>query len=439
MNRTWLILTSLFSGLVAGIVSGHMAWGGLDRALALAEGVGGLWLDGLRMTIVPLVVSLLITGIAKTIDSARGDRIALRSAVTFVALLWLSTAIAAVLVPMLLAAWPMPSDAAAALAAGLRSGHPAIAPPAGIADYLRSIVPTNPIAAAANDALLPLILFAAIFAMALAKLPSVQRDPVVAFFDAIGNAMLVIVDWVLRLAPVGVLALAFSVGVRTGASVIGALAHYVAIVSSAGLVPMLLAYPIAVFGGRVGLVRFVRAMVPAQAVALSTQSSLAALPTMLEASDALGVPQANSRVSLPIAVAIFRVTSPAMNLAVAIYVAHWLGMALTPSTIAAGAAVAAITTVGSVSLPGQVSFLTSIAPICVVMGIPIEPLALLVAVEMVPDLVRTVGNVTMDVAATSAIARARTSRAAAGWEDPAMAAQPAVLNQGSVPNASGHD
>ena len=108
---------------------------------------------------------------------------------------------------------------------------------------------------------------------------------------------------------------------------------------------------------------------------------------------------------MPIAVAIFRVTSPAMNLAVAIYVAHWMGIELSPSALFAGAAVAAITTIGSVSLPGQVSFLTSITPICVAMGVPIEPLALLVAVEMIPDLVRTVGNVTMDVAATSVISR----------------------------------
>ena len=226
-----------------------------------------------------------------------------------------------------------------------------------------------------------------------------------AFFDTIASAVLLIVGWVLALAPIGVLALAFGVGARAGTSAIGALAHYVVIVSSAGLAAWALAYPVAVFGGRVRLLAFAKAVAPAQAVALSTQSSLASLPPMLKASTDLGVDRSVSRVSLPVAVAIFRVTSPAMNLAVAIYVAHWLGISLAPSTIAAGAAVAAITTIGSVSLPGQVSFLTSIAPICVAMGIPIEPLALLIAVEMIPDLVRTVGNVTMDVAATTAIAR----------------------------------
>lgn len=405
MTRTWLILSTLMAGLALGVAWNSLGIGRLSDALILAENVGGIWLDGLRMTIIPLVVSLLITGIAKTVDSARGDTVALRSVATFIALLWLSTALAAFVVPALIAAWPMPAEAAQALTGGLSSTSEAQAPAVGIAAFLRSVVPTNPIAAAANDALLPLILFTAVFAVALSRLPAQQREPVTAFFDTVANALLLIVTWVLALAPIGVLALAFAVGARAGTAAIGALAHYIVIVSSAGLMAWALAYPLAVFGGRVRLLAFAKAIVPAQAVALSTQSSLASLPAMLEASADLGIKPNVVRVSLPIAVAIFRVTSPAMNLAVAIYVAHWLGIPLAPSTIAAGAAVAAITTIGSVSLPGQVSFLTSIAPICVAMGVPIEPLALLIAVEMIPDLVRTVGNVTMDVAATSAIER----------------------------------
>ena len=405
MKRTWLILSALIIGLTLGIMSVRFSDDSVGSALELADTVGGLWLDALRMTIIPLVVSLLVTGIAKTFDCARGDKVALRSVVLFIALLWLSTAMAALLIPSLLAAWPVPEAAAKALAASLGHDQTATAASPGIADFFRSIVPTNPVAAAANNALLPLILFTAIFAMALARLPAGQREPVVGFFEAIGNAMLIVVDWVLKAAPVGVLALAFAVGARAGASAIGALVHYVLIVSSAGLAAWLLAYPLARFFGKVGLARFARALLPAQAVALSTQSSLASLPTMLSATAELGIKDSVARVSLPIAVAIFRVTSPAMNLAVAIYVAHWMGIDLSASALFAGAAVAAVTTVGSVSLPGQVSFLTSITPICVAMGVPIEPLALLVAVEMIPDLVRTVGNVTMDVAATSVVAR----------------------------------
>jgi len=140
-------------------------------------------------------------------------------------------------------------------------------------------------------------------------------------------------------------------------------------------------------------------------VAISTQSSLASLPAMLGVCGVLGVRENVTDFVLPLAVAIFRATSPAMNLGVAIYVAHLTGVELTPATIAAGAAVALVTTVGSVSLPGTISFVTSIGPIAIAMGVPVEPLALLVAVEMLPDVMRTLGNVTMDVAVTATVDR----------------------------------
>ena len=108
---------------------------------------------------------------------------------------------------------------------------------------------------------------------------------------------------------------------------------------------------------------------------------------------------------LPLAVALVRATGPAMNLGVAIYVAKLAGVPLTPGAIAAGVAVALATTIGSVSLPGAISFVTAIGPIAIAMGVPIEPLAILVAVEMLPDIMRTLGNVTMDVAVTSRVER----------------------------------
>ena len=155
----------------------------------------------------------------------------------------------------------------------------------------------------------------------------------------------------------------------------------------------------------VSATRFARAVAPAQAVAISTQSSLASLPAMLKGSAEIGVAPATAGIVLPVAVAIFRATSPAMNLAVALYVAHWLGVPIGPGQLAAGIATAAITTMGSVSLPGTVSFFASVAPVAFAMGVPIEALGLLVAVETVPDLFRTVGNVTMDVAVTAVVGK----------------------------------
>jgi proton glutamate symport protein len=191
---------------------------------------------------------------------------------------------------------------------------------------------------------------------------------------------------------------------RAGFSALGGLVHYVLIVSALGVIVWIAAYPLALIGGRVSLGRFVRAALPAQAVAISTQSSLASLPAMLKGSEALGIKPATADVVLPLAVALFRATGPAMNLAVAIYVAHWYGIALGPWQLAAGVAVAATTTLGAVSLPGQLSFISSIAPIALAMGVPFEPLALLIAVETIPDIFRTVGNVSMDMAVTATIA-----------------------------------
>jgi Na+/H+-dicarboxylate symporter len=140
-------------------------------------------------------------------------------------------------------------------------------------------------------------------------------------------------------------------------------------------------------------------------VALSTQSSLASLPTMLAACRRLGIADASAEFVLPLAVALFRGTSPAMNLAVAIYVARLTGVALTPAMLTAGVIVACLTTLGAPSISGTVSFISSIGPVALAMGVPVAPLALLVAVEMLPDLMRTLGNVSMDVAAASVVDR----------------------------------
>jgi Na+/H+-dicarboxylate symporter len=375
------------------------------QAATVARLIGGLWLDGLKMTIIPLVVALLIVGIAGTARSARGSRLAFRAVLLFIGLLWVSALVAAMLVPALLGAWPLPAETGALLRAGLGGGAAVAGAAPDLESFIRSVIPTNPVSAAAEEQLLPLILFTGLFAIALTRLPEAQAAPVIGFFTAIADAMLVIIGWVLWLAPLGVAGLGYGLGASVGAAAVGALGHYIIIVSASGLAIWALSLPVAVLGGGISLLAFARASGPVLAVALSTQSSLASLPSMLKATEELGVPPRIAKVTLPLAVAIFRVTGPAMNLAVAIYVAHWFDIALTPTALAAGVAVAAVTSISSVSLPGQLSFLTSISPIALVMGVPLEPLALLVAVEMLPDLVRTGSNVSMDMATTTLLSR----------------------------------
>lgn len=396
------ILLALVVGLLAGIVSVAMGGAWVGKTVDIAEPIGGLWLSALQMTIVPLVVSLLITSIAASAEAARASRLATRALILFVALLWISSLVAALLTPFLLGLFPLPAASAAALRDALSTAAP-VGPAPGFGDFIRSIVPSNPIAAASQSAILPLIVFVVVFAFALIRLPEAQRKILTGFFQAVADTMLIVIGWVLWLGPAGVFALAYVVGARAGGTAFGALIHYVGIVTSVGAVIWLAAWPLAWLGAGISPLRFTRAVASSQALAFSTQSSLACLPAMLRANATLGVPVAASGVALPMAVAIFRATGPAMNLAVAIYIASWFGMTLTPMQLAAGIAAAAMTTMGAVGLPGQTSFVTSIAPICFVMGVPIEPLALLIAVETLPDLMRTLGNVSMDVAATAVI------------------------------------
>lgn len=399
---------ALTIGLGGGLVLAFVAPGAMPGVLAVAGPVGELWLRALQATIVPLVTALIFTGVFQTVRTASAGGMARRSLGWFIVVLAFAALVALIVPTLLLTLLPVPAGAAAALSASLERASlggnvPAALP--GIADYLRSIVPANVIDAAANDHMLPLILFMTVFALAVTRLVPTQRDLIALFFASIAGAMLVVIGWVLALAPIGVLALSMTVAAKSGTAAVGALAHYIVVVTASGAVVWLAAYPFAALVARQPLGRFVRNLVPVQVFALSTQSSLASLPTMLGACERLGLRATTAEFVLPLAVALFRATSPAMNLAVVVYVAHWYGVPLTTGTMASGFVMAILVSLSSVSLPGTISFIASVGPIALAMGVPVAPLALLVAVEVVPDLMRTLGNVTFDVAVTAAVDR----------------------------------
>ncbi len=390
---------ALIAGLLAGIAfAGDAVEGWFVDTIAL---VGTLWLRALQMTIIPLVASLLVLGVAQMVAAARAGAAATRFLILVFAVLIAGGTFTALVMPQVLAIFPIP-DAASGFLAAVPEGEQQVP---GILDFLASLIAPNMIAAAAETAMLPLTIFFALFAVAIAKLPTDQKTSLMGFFHALANAMLLIIGWVLWIAPAGVGALAFGVGLRSGGGAFAALVHYIVIVSAMGGFILLLAYLIAWALGRVSPLRFAAAVLPAQAVAVSTQSSLASLPAMLDSATRLGLRSRTSEFALPLAVAIFRATSVAMNLAVALYVADLAGIDIPPALVIIGIAIAVIISIGSVSLPGSISFVVSIGPIALAMGVPIEPLALLVAVEMLPDIMRTLANVTMNVAVTSAVDR----------------------------------
>ena len=390
-------------GLALGLGLGLLVGQDQPEAVALAQWIGGLWLRGLQMTIIPLVVALLVMGITRTIAAAQAGRMAALTLGMFAAVLTAGTLMSALVMPRLLDAFPIPAAAAGALRAGLAASEAAKVP--GLFEFITALIPTNVLAAASADAILPTIVFFALFAVAITRLPPRPRDSLALLFESVAGTMMVMIGWVLKLAPIGVFALAFAVAAASGAAAIGALAHYIALVAAIGGVVLIAAYFVAVLGARQRLGAFARAVGPAQAVAISTQSSLASVPAMLGSCARLGLREQSGEFVLPLAVALFRATGPAMNLAVAIYVARLSGVELTPVVMASGVIVALLTTLGAPSLPGSISFVSSIGPIALAMGVPVGPLALLVAVEVLPDIMRTVGNVTMDVALAATVDR----------------------------------
>jgi proton glutamate symport protein len=220
-------------------------------------------------------------------------------------------------------------------------------------------------------------------------------------------AMMTIVHWVLEVGPLGVFLLALAVGAKVGASAVGLLGQYVIVVSIMCLAAGVMGLVAGIVGGRVSPARMFAALIPVEAMGISTQSSLASLPVMLDATETLGVPAPVRDMVMPMAVALFRITSPAGNVAVAIYVAHIYGVALDPLRLIAGVVVAALVSLAAVGVASSVTFFVTLVPIFTAMNVPLDLLPLLLPVETLPDFSRTIGNVTGDVGITAWAAKWR--------------------------------
>ena len=412
------IFAALVAGLLVGAVLAALHSPAVAPVAAVAQTVGGLWLDGLRMTIVPLVFSLVTTSVASTTGAAAGGRLAARTLALFAVLLLAASALGALTVLGILQIAPVPRQAAEALRAGLGQ-HPVIPPLPPVGEWLRSFVPTNPVASAASGAIVPLVTFAFVLGVAITRIGAEAGTKILGVLSALTDAMLVIVQWVLAIAPIGVFALAIQVGLTAGLGAGGALVHYVLTMSSACILATLLIYPLVVLAGRVSLGRFARAAMPVQVLAISTQSSLACLPALVEqAQGPLEVPERVSNLVLPLAVSIFRIATAVANVGVATYLAVLFGAPLPPLTLVSGIVVAAVVSIATAGVPSTAFFIATIAPVCLVLGAPIEALPLLLAVEFIPDIFRTIGNVTADLA-TATIAKR--------WDDRETARSPADI------------
>ncbi len=405
MTNSTRILLGLLLGAACGLL---LAW--IDQALALrvadaVQPVGRLWLNALQMTVVPLVLALVIVGVGSASDAAASGRTARRALGVFALLLVAGAVFAAVVAPLALSLLPRDPAMIERLRAAIpAAGAPAL--PAGLGEWFTAIIPANAIAAAAQAAMLPLVVFALFFGFAVTRIEASRRALLVGFFQGLADTMIVIVHWVLLAAPIGVFALVLGVCARAGSSVVAALGAYIVLLCAMYIAVTLMLYPVAVVFGGVSLRRFAAAILPAQVVAASTQSSLASLPAMVEsARERLGQPRAVAALVLPMAVSLFRITSPVQYLGAAAFVAWFAGIDVPLLHAAAATALAVVVSLGSVGLPGQVSFMATTMPVASAMGVPLEPLVLLLAVDTIPDVFATVGNVSADLTASTVLSR----------------------------------
>jgi len=405
MSPTVRVLVGLLSGAALGIALTSLEPALARDAATVAQPIGDLWLNALQMTVVPLVVALVVLGVASTRDAASSGRTARRAIMVFLVLLCAGAAFAAVFAPFQLSLLPRDPELISSLRAAI--GTPATdSAAAGFAERFARIIPSNVIAAAAQGAMLPLVVCAMLFGFALTQVEAPRRAQAIDLFQTLADVMVTIVRWVLWAAPLGVFALALSVCVKAGVSVLSALGWYILAMCTLYLAVTAGLYFVAVFAGGQRLRQFAAGILPAQVIAASTQSSLATLPAMVDiAQNRLGCSPGAAALVLPLAVSLFRITSPVQYIGVSCFIAWIYGVELSASQLAVGAALAVVISLGSVGLPGQVSLIATNMPVVQAMGLPVAPLGLMLAVETIPDAFATLGNVTGDLTATAIAAR----------------------------------
>jgi len=399
-------------GLVAGLVLGLAAASTESPfLLAVARGLrplGMLFLNLLSMVVIPLVATALFAGVAGLGNIKSVGRLGVRTLGFF----W-GTTLAAILIGFVLAALFLPlgamtpdqqaalRQAAAADSALVRRAAEQI--PTG-ARFIVELVPANPVRAAVEGNLLPLIVFTTIFAVAAAALPEEKRRTLTDLADGATQALIKIVEWVLLLAPLGIFALVAGAVAQFGWSLVKSMAVFVlAVIVGLAVLIGAVYLPAIALVARLKPMRFLTAAWPSLAMGFSTTSSLATLPTMLHAAeDDLRISRTVAGFVLPLGAAVNRAGSALYQAVAVLFLAQLYGIGFgVPEAFQAGVAVfLASLTVASVPSASIVS----LTPALVSTGLPLSGLTLLIGLDRIPDMFRTMTNVAGHVTAAAVIA-----------------------------------
>ena len=386
-------MVGLATGFLLGTAAAATHWPVLIWLTAMIEPVGMIWVNAIRMAVIPLVVASLIVAVAQSGDTRRLGRLGVRALVLLSITLAGAVALALVIgVPAM--RW-IHSDPRMLQTA---AGSP-VRPPS-IAQWIVDLVPVNPVKSAADGALLPMIVFAVVFGLALTRIEAQHRAAVVGFFRGVYDAFLVIIRFVIALAPYGVFALAVPLAQRVGWTAAGSLAIFVVVVSTACFLCVVLLHVSATVFAGVPIKLFMAACAPAQSITFSSRSSLAALPAAYEgARGALKLPADVCDLFIPLGVSMFR-AGGAVAIAVGVlFLARLYGVALNAGAIAT---IAVASMAASLTVPGVPGgSILVMAPVLTAVGVPVDGVGILLAVDAIPDMFRTTANVTgtMTVAA----------------------------------------
>ncbi len=398
-SHVWMGV-GLTAGLLLGLLAAALAeqaHPALANVLIGIRPVGVLFQNLLSMVAIPLVATALFAGLAKLGEVRALGRLVVRTLLFFWATSLVAIALGFAIGTLMLPRAAVTPEkqvvlrAAAADPAAIQRAAENI--PTGL-QFIVQLVPANPFKAAAEGNLLPVIVFVTIFGIATATLPLEKRAPLVAIADAATDALIRIVHWVLLVAPIGIFALVAPTATQYGWDVVRAMLSFIAAVIIGVLLFIAAVYlPSVALIARLSPVRFLRAAYPSMLMGFSATSSMAALPNMIDAADRdLQIPRPISGFVLPLGASINRAGSALFQAIAVVFIARLYGIPFGfGQMFQAGAAVfLASLTVAAVPSGGVISLF----PAFQATGLPVAGLGILMGLDRISDMFRTMTNVT---------------------------------------------
>ncbi len=426
------LYTKILIGLAVGTVTGAIAnvadIEGLKSFLLELEPVGTAFIRLITMIVIPLVIASLMVGTASLGDLRKLGRIGGKTVVYY----FVTTAFA-VSVGLLLSniiqpgngVDPATRDQLASQYEGEAQGRMEIAAQSpSLKEVILNMIPRNPVQAAADFELLPLIFFSVIFGAAISMLPEAQRSAVVTFFEGINGASMVVIGWVMKLAPYAVFALIASVVAQFGLDLLQSLLVYsITVIAGLAIHTFITLAFLVRFAARLNPVEFFRRIFPVQVFGFSTSSSSATLPlTMSRAQSELGVSKEVSSFVLPLGATI-NMDGTALYQAVAVmFIAQIYGIPLDLTAQITVVITATLASIGAAGVPSAGLITLIIVLQSVGLGDKVEAgIALILGVDRILDMLRTATNIGGDLSCACFIARSEGEVLA-----PEVLARPAV-------------